>query len=252
MLKEARQNLYPSPRSCICSFILSVLLILNLSATIPASESTITPSALVFATTNSEEDGEAQEEEQDQQPPEEPSGAQPLPQQQPQTQPLPEQPLAGQQQPPSEGFILGGKINSLLPVGNDTWIADGNWNMIADNGEPKSFASQMKWTSADGTRSHTHELQNFELTGNGTDVVMSPNDTIILEGEVDVGTNGVIDWEDVPVSIYFGNGQAMAVSLDDQMTNSHFGGQAVFGLITSSTPCGSTPGPNMQILPTCE
>jgi hypothetical protein len=258
VLKEERKNLYPSLRSCLYSFILSILLFLNLSVAIPAPDLTITPSPLLFATTDSEEEGEEQEEEEQeaadqQQPPEESLGAQPLPQQVPQTQPLPEQLLgAQQQQPPLESFILGGRINSLLPVGNDTWIAEGNWNMVADGGEPKSFTSQMTWTSADGTTSHTHELQNFELTGNGTDIVMSPTDTIILEGEVDVGTNGVINWEDVPVSMYFGNGQTIAVSLDDQATNSHFGGQAVFGLVTATTPCGSTPGPGMQILPLCE
>ena len=73
-----------------------------------------------------------------------------------------------------------------------------------------------------------------------------------LEGQIDVGTNDVIDWENVPVSIYFGNGQTIVVSLDDVATNSHFGGQAVFGLVTATTPCGSMPGPNMQVLPPCE
>lgn len=109
----------------------------------------------------------------------------------------------------------------------------------------------MIWTSADGTTSHTHELQNFVPTGNSTDIVMSPNDTVILEGEIDVGTNGAVSWENVPVSIYLGNGQTIAVSLDDQATNSHFGGQTVFGLVSAVTPCGA-PGPSMEVLPRCE
>ena len=108
------------------------------------------------------------------------------------------------------------KLLTAVPVAP----ADGNWNMVAENGEPKSYITQMIWTSADGTSSHTHELQNFELTDNGTDIVMSPTDTVALAGKIDVGTNGVINWEDVPVSIYFGNGQTIAVSLDDAATNS--------------------------------
>lgn len=232
----------------------------------PSSELGVIQSTSVFATTSSDDEEEDSEEEQetegeDQQQPEESSDAptpqsqqQPLTQQSlPQSQPQTAQPSMGQQQqPPLEDFILGGKIVSLLPVGADTWIADGNWNLVAENGGPKSFLTQMVWTSADGTTSHTHELQNFEPSGNSTDIVMAPNDTVILEGEVDVGTNGAVSWENVPVSIYLGNGQTIAVSLDDQATNSHFGGQTVFGLVTAATPCGSAPGPNMQILPPCE
>ena len=242
------------------------MLIFSLSVILTSSDLTSIQSTSVYATTSSddeEEDGEEEQETEgeDQQQPEESSDAPPP---QSQQQPAPQQPLT-QSQPhpanhpltqqhhaPLEDFILGGKIVSLLPVGADTWIADGNWNLVAENSGPKSFLTQMIWTSADGTTSHTHELQNFEPMGNGTDMVMSPNSTLILEGVVDVGTNGAISWENVPVSIYLGNGQTMVVSLDDQATNSHFGGQAVFGLVTAVTPCGDAPGPNMQILPLCE
>ena len=237
------------------------MLIFSLSVILTSSDLTTIQSTYVYATTSSddeEEDGEQEQEtEEDQQQPEESSDAptpqsqqQPAPQQ-PLTQPA-QPPIGQQQQAPLEDFILGGKIVSLLPVGADTWIADGNWNLVAENGGPKSFLTHMIWTSADGTTSHTHELQNFVPTGNSTDIVMTPNDTVILEGEIDVGTNGAISWENVPASIYLGNGQTIAVSLDDQATNSHFGGQTVFGLVTAATPCGSAPGPNMQILPPCE
>jgi hypothetical protein len=150
-----------------------------------------------------------------------------------------------------ENFILDGKIVSLLPTGNNTWIADGNWKMVAENGSEKSFVTQMTWTSADGNKSHTHEFQNFRPSDNSTRVAFMPGDTLILDGIMDVGTNNVIDWYDVPTRLYFGNGQTLVVAVDAAATNSHFGDQPVFGLITSSTPCGP-PGPEMQILPRCE
>jgi hypothetical protein len=109
----------------------------------------------------------------------------------------------------------------------------------------------MTWTSADGTKSHTHEFQNFRLLDNGTEVLMSPGDTLILDGVTDVGTNGIIDWQGVPTRLYFGNGQTLVVALDDAATNSHFGNQPVFGLVMSLTPCG-VPGPSMEVLPRCE
>jgi hypothetical protein len=232
-----------------CGLTLSVILLFNLSVAIP---SMIISSYYVFATTDSDDEGDEQQEEEEDQQPQEPSEAQPqqpLPQQPQQ----PQQPLSGaqQQQSPLEDFILSGKINSLLPTGNNTWIADGNWNLVAENGSAKSFMTQMTWTSADGTKAHTHEFQNFVHADNGTNVVMSPGDTLILDGVMDVGTNDVIDWQGVPARLYFGNGQTIVVALDDAATNSHFGNQPVFGLVTSLTPCGS-PGPSMEVLPRCE
>jgi hypothetical protein len=156
-----------------------------------------------------------------------------------------------QQQPPLENFIINGKIISLLPVENNTWIADGDWRMAAENGKAKSFSTQMVWTSADGTQSHTHEFQNLRLLDNNTIVEMAPGNTLILDGVLDVGTNGVIDWPSVPARVYFGNGQTIVVAVDDAATNLHFGGQPVYGLVTSFSPCGA-PGPSMEVLPRCE
>ena len=173
-------------------------------------------------------------------------------QQQPQTQPLPEQPLgAQQQQPPLENFIISGKIVSLLPIENNTWIADGDWKMVGENGLAKSFSTQMVWTSADGTQSHTHEFQNLRLLDNNTIVAMAPGITLNLDGVLDVGTNGAIDWPGVPARVYFGNGQTIVVAIDDAVTNFHFGGQPIYGLVTSFSPCGA-PGPSMEVLPRCE
>jgi len=262
----------------LCGLALSILLLFGVPITIP-SEIMISPFA--FATTDDdEEDDEQQEEEEEDQQPEESSGTepqlqqtpqpqlqqtpqpqlqqtpQPQLQQTPQLQPQPVQPSLIQQQqqpqrPPIGDFILSGKINSLLPTENNTWISDGNWNLVAENGSAKRFTTQMTWTSADGTRSHTHEFQNFRLLNNDTEVLMTPGNTLILDGVMDVGTNSIIDWQGVPTRLYFGNGQTLVVALDDAATNSHFGNQPVFGLVTSLTPCGS-PGPSMEVLPRCE
>jgi hypothetical protein len=156
-----------------------------------------------------------------------------------------------QQQTPLENFIISGKIVSLLPIQNNTWIADGDWRMVAENARAKSFSTQMVWTSADGTQSHTHEFQNLRLLDNNTNVAMAPGITLNLDGVLDVGTNGAIDWPGVPARVYLGNGQTLVVAIDDTATNFHFGGQPVYGLVTSFSPCGP-PGPSMEVLPRCE
>jgi len=174
-----------------------------------------------------------------------------LSQQQQQPSPSTPQQDGQQQEPPLENFIISGKIVSLLPIENNTWIADGDWRMVAENGKAKSFSTQMVWTSADGTQSHTHEIQNLRLLDNNTNVAMAPGITLNLDGVLDVGTNGVIDWPGVPSRVYFGNGQTIVVAIDDAVTNYHFGGQPIYGLVTSFSPCGA-PGPSMEVLPRCE
>jgi hypothetical protein len=156
-----------------------------------------------------------------------------------------------QEQTPLENFIISGKIVSLLPIQNNTWIADGDWRLVAENAKAKSFSTQMVWTSADGTQSHTHEFQNLRLLDNNTNVAMAPGITLNLDGVLDVGTNGAIDWPSVPARVYLGNGQTIVVAVDDTATNFHFGGQPVYGLVTSFSPCGP-PGPSMEVLPRCE
>jgi len=199
--------------------------------------------------------------------PEEEEASEPQPQPQPQLIPQQQQSQLSQQQqqpslstpqqdgqqqePPLENFIISGKIASLLPIENNTWIADGDWRMVAENGKAKSFSTQMVWTSADGTQSHTHEFQNLRLLDNNTNVAMAPGITLNLDGVLDVGTNGVIDWPGVPSRVYFGNGQTIVVAIDDAVTNYHFGGQPTYGLVTSFSPCGA-PGPSMEVLPRCE
>ena len=205
----------------------------------------IAPSQIfVHATTEDEEDENGQQDEEENQQSETETGSV-QPQQQPPQQQQP------QQQPPIQNFIISGKINSVLPTGNNTWLADGNWNMNVEDGEINSFITKMTWTSANGSKSHTHEFENFEPIGSDDGgISMSPSDSLLLEGEMRVGTNGVFDWEDVPARIYFGNGKTMTVVLDDEATNHHFGRQPIYGLVTSFTPCGA-PGPNMEVLPRC-
>jgi hypothetical protein len=240
-LNKTRKVEYILPRLSFCYTALYVILFLGvLASATPLSEIVINLAlpVIVFATSDNDEDDEQQQEEEQQEELGDSSGAQPQPQPQPAQAQL-------------EDFIVGGKINSVLPVGNNTWISDGNWNIVVESGDAKMFRTQMIWTSADGTKSHTHDFQNFVLSPDSDGIVMSPNTTLLLEGELDVATNGVIEWEGVPAAIYVGNGQTIAMTVDDEATNSHFGGQPIYGLVTSFMPCGSS-GPNMEVSPPCE
>ena len=191
----------------------------------------------------------------------EPPQPQPQPQQQ---QPLPQPPQLPQQNqqivsPPqfpqiswdeleeAEGFIANGVMDSTLYTINGNWRSIGNWSMNVAGGELMNFTTIMVWNN--GTAGHNHEFLNFEAAD---DVDISAEDqTIWVEGTMDVGTNGAVSWEDVPSEIQIQGGKIITVSVDNEATNEHFGGQSVYGNLTSLSICSTTPGPAMQVFPGC-
>jgi hypothetical protein len=104
----------------------------------------------------------------------------------------------------------------------------------------------MAWNN--GTSAHTHEFHNFEMDEDSDDISIDSEGGITIEGGVmDVGTNGVVSWPNVPAEISIQQGKIITVSVDHEETNNHFGGQSVHGIVTSLTPCSASPGANMQI-----
>jgi hypothetical protein len=49
------------------------------------------------------------------------------------------------------------------------------------------------WTAA-----HTHEFQNFGVNDDSENIIVHSDGSVIVEGEMDVGTNGVILWPSIP------------------------------------------------------
>jgi hypothetical protein len=147
----------------------------------------------------------------------------------------------------AEGFVANGKINSIIYTINGNWIATGDWIMNVFDGQLSDFSTTMGWHN--GTAAHTHEFLDFEAAD---DVDISAEDqTISIAGTMDIGTNGVVSWQEIPSEIVIEGGKIITISLDDEGTNRHFGGQSVHGIVTSLTICSTTPGPAMQISPGC-
>jgi hypothetical protein len=170
------------------------------------------------------------------------------PQNQQQVPPPPQPPqISWNELEEAESFIANGKMNSTLYTINGNWIANGDWRMNVVDGELTNFNTTMAWYN--GTAGHTHEFLNFETED---DVDISAEDqTISIAGTMDIGTNGVVSWQDIPSEILIEGGRIIAVSLDDEGTNRHFGGQSVHGNVTSLRICSASPGPSMEVSPTC-
>ena len=167
------------------------------------------------------------------------------------------QPVQQQEQqtvniPPHEavdGFVANGKINSDIVTATSKWDAAGDWSMVVNNNELVRFTTNMTWNNA--TSGHTHEFSGFESEGDG-DIVLPPDNIVSIRGTMDVGTNRVVTWEDVPATIDIGGGgKVISIALDHEGTDHHFAGQAVRGVVTLLTPCSDTPGASMEVLPAC-
>ena len=147
----------------------------------------------------------------------------------------------------ADSFIANGKIDSIIYTIYGQWIATGDWRMNVLDGELTFFNTTMAWNNR--TSGHSHEFLNFETTD---DVDISAEDqTISIAGTMDVATNGVVSWQEIPAEILIEAGRIITVSLDDAGTNRHFGGQSVHGNVTSLSICSEPPGPAMEIALAC-
>ncbi len=159
--------------------------------------------------------------------------------------------LAELQEP--SGFVTNGKINTVIDVPNGKWLATGNWSIIMNNGNVTKFETKMTWYNSSGTNAHTHELTNFRAAaGDIQKLPMSgPANQIVIKGVTDVGSNSRVSWLEVPTIITINDRKILSISLDDNKTTHHFGGQPLLGIVDSFVPCSDLPGPNMEILPPC-
>lgn len=150
---------------------------------------------------------------------------------------------------PVQGFKAIGTVNSVISTPSIRWIATGNWSMFAGNGNIISFITNMTWYNNNGTGSHTHEFLKFIPTGGN--VTLGSDNSLHLNGLMDVGTDNRAVWKNVHSVIDIKGGRTISISVDDKETNKHFAGQPVYGVVTSLIRCSDEPGPNMEVLPPC-
>jgi hypothetical protein len=146
----------------------------------------------------------------------------------------------------TESFVAQGQIDSIIYTTSGKWNAQGKWAMTISEGTLTSFNTDMAWNN--GTAGHSHEFRNFEADDA---IELGTDGSVSIEGEMDVGTNRAVSWQNVPAGISIEKGKIISISLDDEETNNHFGDQAVHGTVTLIKPCNMTPGPNMEVPTDC-
>ncbi|MDQ4072902.1 MAG: hypothetical protein M3162_01220 [Thermoproteota archaeon] len=132
---------------------------------------------------------------------------------------------------PQNGF----NITSAFKV-----VLTGGWSLSLKEGDVTYFDASFLATPMDGTRPHIHQLTNFKTGSqnngepNGIQLKRDENynhNILAINGTVDIKINGETTWENVDSSISIKGDKVVAIYLDDEQTDLHFGNQQVFGLV---------------------
>ena len=137
-------------------------------------------------------------------------------------------------------FSAVGTINSLLITMPETGfnisnafkvIVSGDWTLNVHNGNVTYFSANLLASAMDAIQPHTHQITNFK-PDNAAVTQLTPDNSLSLNGTVDVKVNGMTIWKNVHSSILISKANVMSISLDDKETGGHFGKQPIFGLVT--------------------
>lgn len=149
-----------------------------------------------------------------------------------------------------------------LPEG----LLGGIWKIDVVNGNVEYFASNMTMVTSAGTDMHDHLI---EFKSNNPNVMLLPNNTAVtnpdtsmteiaalnfsksdenitrllrsdnaigFSGAVDIQTNGVIEWRQIPIAVTIINGSEINVEIDPKTVNNHFSGTPIYGSVNSIEP----------------
>jgi hypothetical protein len=117
-------------------------------------------------------------------------------------------------------------------------ILTGEWNLSVRKGNVTNFGANFLASPMDGSKPHIHQITNFQKANTTTTaarqqqaVQLTPDNSVSINGTVDVKINGVMVWHTAHVSIQIFKGNTIAIRLNDKDTEDHFGAQPVLGVV---------------------
>ncbi len=142
------------------------------------------------------------------------------------------------------GHYASGTIASIQndESGNPTWLVSGHWNGFVpsttedraatnDTSQSAEFNAVFDMVMKNGSAMHQHKIYNFTLIDDTFDSMNTPwsdNGTVTINGTATVTMkDGPV--HDVPVTQIV-HGDVISISVDPNMTNSHFGDTPIYGI----------------------
>ena len=113
-------------------------------------------------------------------------------------------------------------------------ILTGEWTLSVNKGNVTNFSTNFLASPMDGSKSHIHQITNFKLENDSKKAIvqLTPDNSLSVNGTADIKINGQTIWKSVGISISISKGSTIAIDLDDEDTNNHFGEQQVYGIVT--------------------
>lgn len=129
----------------------------------------------------------------------------------------------------SDPHVLKGAITSTSNNGNTTdpaWILGGVYKFTDFNSSAPVFNASFYMTKTDGTAEHIHHIYDLKLSGKP--LVDSTTNTTTLNGTTTVTLkDGPVS--NVPTQIDLLDDSGIAITVDGNLTHSHFGTTPIFG-----------------------
>jgi len=130
---------------------------------------------------------------------------------------------------------------------SESYILGGKWRLDVMNNNVTYFKINLTMTTIKGDGEHFHVIVFKPITrgismlipdtlGSKNFYFNPANKSLSFSGTVDVITNGVFEWRDVPLAASIYNNNVLRVNLDEFKTHHHFFGEPIFGLVNSIEP----------------
>lgn len=110
-------------------------------------------------------------------------------------------------------------------------ILTGDWILNVHNGTLTNFEANFLASPMDGSRGHIHQITNFSTNENAMIQFTPNNNSLSINGTVDIKINGKTIWNNVDLSIIMSKGSTITIDPNDKQTDNHFGDQQVYGIV---------------------
>jgi len=147
-------------------------------------------------------------------------------------------------------FLQDASINNTQPIVKDInsnlsskYLLGGKWRVDVVNDNVTYFKSNFTMIEVDGSDIHFHTIvykpiPNQSINEGPQDrlgilLKNKINNTQVFNCNVDIYTNGVLEWKDVPITVSLINEKVIAMDIKDKKTLEHFLKNPIYGLINS-------------------
>ena len=132
----------------------------------------------------------------------------------------------------------GRNAANQIQNGSVSWIQAGLWYMtiafndLDNNTKDAYFYTDFTIVKPDGSSPHKHFVKDFKST-----IVQVDEDKITIEGIADIYSGKLLDYQDVPVSVYLKNKTVLGLIIDKNKTQKQFASSTsneIFGILIDS------------------